>query len=172
MINVAIVYFSLTGNTKKVASEIKRQLEEKNIRISQVKLKGGEGSFLGNSLRALFCVKEKIEQGKWDFSEFDFILVGSPVWAFSPTPQVNTFLDRCSGLEGKKGAVFVTYKSGTGKNRALRIMKRGLLRKGMEEIYSFSISDKTTIDDGSLQKKMEFILASSSIPYQTEGGEE
>ncbi len=43
--NIAIVYFSLTGNTEKVALEIKRQLEEKNIKVSQIRLKGGEGTF-------------------------------------------------------------------------------------------------------------------------------
>lgn len=169
--NIAIVYFSLTGNTEKVACEIEKQLEEKNIRISKIKLKGGEGSFLGNSLRALLRTRAKIEQERLDFSKFDFIFVGSPVWALSPTPQINSFLDRCTGLEGKKGTVFVTYKSGTGKERALKIMKRSLLMKGVKEVYSFFISNKTTSEEGNLKKKMEFALASSPLPYKTKGGE-
>jgi flavodoxin len=169
--NVAVVYFSLTGNTEKVALEIKRQLEEKNIRISQIKLKGGESNFLGNSLKAMFRKRAEIEQGIRDFSEFDFIFVGSPVWALSPTPQVNTFLDMCSGLEGKKGTVFVTYKSGTGKDRALKMMKRDLLKKGMKEVCSFAVSNKTISEEGNLKKKMEFALASSPLSYKTKGGE-
>ncbi len=170
--NIAIVYFSLTGNTEKVALEIKRQLEEKNIKISLIRLKGEEGSFFGNSLKALFRVKAKTEQGEWNLSAFDFIFVGSPVWALSPTPQANAFLSKCSGVKGKNGAVFVTYKSGTGKGRALRIMKKELLKRGLKEIYSFFVSNKITIEDrDKLKKRIEFVLASSSIPYKTTRGE-
>ncbi|MBU0534029.1 MAG: NAD(P)H-dependent oxidoreductase [Candidatus Omnitrophica bacterium] len=165
---VAIVYFSLTGNTEKAAIEIENQLEKKNIQVSRIKLEGNFGTFLTNSFKALFRIKAKTEQLQWDMKEFDFIIVGSPVWAFSPTPQINTFLKKCIGLEGKNGAIFVTYGSGTGKGRALRIMKKELLLKGLKEIYSFSLSDKIISGDADkLNKKVEFILASSPISYKT-----
>ncbi len=172
MIKVSIVYFSLTGNTEKAAIEIERQLESKGIKVSLIKLGGELGTFIGNSLKALFRVKTKSEQSEWDMKEFDFVIVGSPVWAFSPTPQVNAFFKKCVGLEGKNAAVFVTYASGTGKERALRIMKKELFQKGLKEIYSFSISNKITGRDAdNLKKKIGFILESSPIPFSTKGGE-
>lgn len=168
---VAIVYFSLTGNTEKAAIEIEKQLEKKNIKVSLIKLEGKFGAFISNSIKALFRVRAKTEQSNWDMKKFDFIIVGSPVWAFSPTPQVNTFLKKCSGLEGKNGAVLVTYGSGTGKDRALSIMRKELLAKGLKEIYSFSLSDKITADREQLNKKIEFILESSPIPFEIKGEE-
>lgn len=166
---VAIIYFSLTGNTEKAAIEIRKQLEKISIQVSLVKLEGKFGTFVGNCIKALFRVKAKTEQPDWDMKEFDFVIVGSPVWALSPAPQINTFLKRCKGLEGKNGAVFVTYGSGTGKGRALRIMKQALFKKGLKDVYSFSISDKITREEEGLKKKIEFILASSPLPYKTKG---
>lgn len=163
---VALVYFSLTGNTEKTAIGIKQCLEKRNIKVSLMKLEGKFGTFIGNSIKALCRIKAKTEQHPdWDMKEFDFIVVGSPVWAFSPTPQVNTFLKKCMGLEGKSGVIFVTYGSGTGKDRALKIMKKELSAKGLKEIYSFSLSDKIIADKEQLNKKIEFILESSPIPF-------
>ncbi len=62
----------------------------------------------------------------------------------------------------------MTYKSGTGKGRALRIMKKDLLEKGLKEVYSFSISNKITSgDEESLNKKIEFTIASFPLIYKT-----
>ena len=167
----AIVYFSLTGNTEKVALEIARQLEQKNINISKIRLRGKTGNFCSNALQAFLRKKADIKEVRDDFSGIDFIFVGSPVWAFAPTPQVNTFLEQCRGLEGKTAVVFVTYGSGVGKGKALRIMKQKLLTKGVKGIYSFSISDKIVNAEENLRKKIEFALASSPLPYKTDGRE-
>ena len=157
----AVIYFSLTGNTQKIAANISEFLSERNVETTEVRLQGGEGSFMGNSLRALLRSRSKTEEKLWDLSEFDFIFLGTPVWAFSPVPAINTFLDRCKGLDGKKGNVFVTYGSGTGKERALKIMKKQLLEKGMKDVFSFSISDKVIKQGSSLDKKVSFFLNSS-----------
>ena len=161
---VAMVYFSLTGNTQKVAAEVARQLRESNITVEEIRLTGGEGTFLGNAARALLNSRVKaMNESKWELSGFDFIFLGSPVWVFSLTPAVNTFLDKCAGLEDKKCAVFVTYGSGLGKGRALRIMKQRLLDKGIKEIYPISLSARLLKDEGSLARRVKYFLDSLSL---------
>ncbi|HIE43359.1 MAG TPA: flavodoxin family protein [Candidatus Omnitrophica bacterium] len=161
---VAVVYFSFTGNTWKVVSKIIELLSERGFQTSEIRLKGGEGTFIGNCLRALFRLKPKTDRQRWDLSGYDFIFLGTPVWAFSPAPAVNAFLERCSGLEGKNGAIFVTYGSGIGKERTLKIMKRELLGKGMKEVFSFSIQDNVVKKDKNLDKKVKFFLDSAPLP--------
>ena len=162
---VAVIYFSLTGNTQKVADEIMNVLTEKGITFSRIPLKAVKRCFLVNFLKALFRGREEIEEG-WDLSGFDFIFLGSPVWAFSPHPSVNTFLEKSTGLEGKKGTVFVTYGGGLGKERTLRMMKEQLIRKGMKEVSSFSISERIIKRDKNLKKKVEFFVDSSPLPHE------
>ena len=167
----AIIYFSLTGNTEKTAFEIARQLKEKNINISTIRLKGRSSNFFGNCLLAILRKKTEIQQTKEDFSGFDCIFVGSPVWAFAPTPQINTFLEKCKGLKGKSSSVFVTYGSGTGKDKALRIMKQKLWTKGVKEVHSFSVSDKITKDAGKLRETVKSVLESLPFSYKTNEGD-
>jgi flavodoxin len=169
IMKVAIVYFSLTGNTEKAALEIEKQLENKGIKVSRIKLHGNPGTFMGNLLKALFRIKSNLKTASYDMKEFDFIVLGSPVWMFSPTPQVNTFFKKCGGMEGKNAIVFVTYGSGTGKERAINIMKQSLIKKGVKEVYCFSISDKITKDGENLKKKIEFALESSPFSYEKDG---
>jgi len=164
ILRVAIIYFSLTGNTQKVTAEISRQLRESNIAVEEIRLRGGEGTFLGNAARALVRSQVKVmDEDKWQLSPFDFIFLGSPGWAFSPTPAVNTFLDKCRGLKDKKWAIFVTYGSGLGKEKALQIMKGILLDKGAREVYPLSLSAKLVKDGKSLEKRVKYFLDSLSL---------
>jgi len=43
-------------------------------------------------------------------SDYDFIIIGQPVWAWSPTPAIRTYLNK-NDLSGKKVALFFTDSS-------------------------------------------------------------
>jgi flavorubredoxin len=40
---------------------------------------------------------------------YDCVLVGGPVWAFTASPVVITYLDEIESLKGKRAAAFVTH---------------------------------------------------------------
>jgi hypothetical protein len=52
----------------------------------------------------------------YDFNPepYDLIIIGSPVWAGSPTPALNTFLEE-TRISGKKLALFCCHLGGKGK---------------------------------------------------------
>ena len=99
-------------------------------------------SFLGNCLRSLFRIKGNVEGVDFNPVDYDFILLGSPVWAGSPAPALNTFLEKVSPLSGKSVCLFVTYGSGLGKDRALRIMKEKVEGKGGQVTQMLSVCEK------------------------------
>jgi len=133
----AIIYYSLTGNTKKAAEILagKLKLPFEIIRIREKKKRG----FLINAINALFKIRVEIDGTDLDLTRFNKVYFGSPVWAGSPAPALNTFLQVCTGLEGKEVSIFVTYGSGLGKERALKIMQNLIRKKGAKVIQNLSV---------------------------------
>jgi len=128
----AIVYYSYSGNTHNVAQAIVEHLTQKGEEAIPVRIRPlqEETSFALQSRDAFFGKKPELYRTLLDLSEYDRIILGSPVWAFRPAPAINTYLSTCSSLEGKEVYCFVTYGSGTGKGRAMRFMQQGLVAKG------------------------------------------
>lgn len=120
----AIIYYSYSGNTRKVA-EILAESLSKSGQVQQIELlaPGESTSFLTQCRRAFYHLKAKINPVEIDLSGYDLVCLGSPVWAFAPAPAMNTYLDLCTGLEGKKVILFTTYGSGIGNQRCLRYIQ-------------------------------------------------
>jgi len=136
----AIIYYSYSGNTKKVADILCASLREKGtVDIVELQSLDEPTSFLGQCRRALVKTKAQIKPVNLDLSGYDLICFGSPVWAFGPTPAMNTYLDKCSGLESKPIILLTTYGSGTGNQRCLHYMQGILKQKGVKQFSSFSI---------------------------------
>ena len=139
-----IIYFSLTGNTHELAQMISQELKHKNFDVDLVRLEpiGGAKTFAGQGMTALQRKRVNIGHVNFDLSMYDLIWFGSPVWAFSPAPALNTYLDKCHGLDGKKTVVFYTYGSGTGKGRAVKIVKEMLEHKEIKSLHSLLIAQR------------------------------
>ncbi|MBN1354338.1 MAG: NAD(P)H-dependent oxidoreductase [Candidatus Omnitrophica bacterium] len=154
----AIIYYSYTGNTHRIAELISGILKEKGeevtlIRVRPVKEKT---NFLVQCREAFLKKKPDISETVLDLGDFEKIIVGSPVWAFKPAPAVNTYLEKCSSVEGKKAICFVTYGSGTGRESALRAMGQALNEKGARVIASASFQQSEGA--GSCRGKLKKIL--------------
>ncbi len=143
-IRVCIIYFSLTGNTHKLAQIISQELKCRNFEVDLVRLEpiDGASTFAGQSMTALQRKRVNIGDANFDLSMYNMIWFGSPVWAFSPAPALNTYLDKCYGFDGKKVVAFYTYGSGTGKGRAVRIVNEMLEHKKIKSLHSLLIAQR------------------------------
>jgi NAD(P)H-dependent FMN reductase len=94
----------------------------------------------------------------FDLSGYDLICFGTPVWAFGPTPAMNTYLADCSGLEGKEIILFATYGSGAGKERCLNYMQNILAQKGAKGFKRFSIQQFKVNDKEFVLEKIKEII--------------
>ena len=138
--NSIIIYYSYSGNTRKVAEVLAEYLKQKGqAEIIELKAQDESASFFGQAARALWRKRAEIVPENFDLSKYDLICLGTPVWAFGPAPAMNTYLDKCSRVEGKDVILFTTYGSGTGNNRCHNYMQSILSKKGAKSFKRFSI---------------------------------
>lgn len=136
----AIIFYSYTGNTRKVAQELQQYLEKQgSVELIELKALDESRSFLGQCRRAFFKQEAKIEDVQCDLSGFNLVCFGTPVWAFGPAPAMNTYLKKCSGLEDTTTAVFTTFGSGMGNGKCIKKIQQALRQKGAKKFCSFSI---------------------------------
>ncbi|MDD4939292.1 MAG: NAD(P)H-dependent oxidoreductase [Candidatus Omnitrophica bacterium] len=136
-----IIYYSYSGNTQKAAEALSVYLKSEGSQADLIELKclDEEKSFLLQCRRAFQHKMGQLQPVNFDLSVFDLICLGTPVWAFGPAPALNTYLDKCSGVEGKEVVLFTTYGSGMGNERCLDYMQGILSTKGAKKFKRFSI---------------------------------
>ena len=88
----AICFYSFSGNTKAVAKVLKEALSQKgNVDLIELKPKNGSKNFFIQGMEGFTKKIIDILPVRQDFSEYDLVVIGSPVWAFGPTPTVRAF---------------------------------------------------------------------------------
>jgi flavodoxin len=136
----AIVYYSYSGNTRKVAEVLAEALRQKDeVDALELKAQDESSSFFLQARRAFAKVRARIEPINFDLSNYNLVCFGTPVWAFAPAPAMNTYLGRCFGLEGKEVILFSTYGSGLGRERCIKYMQAILKKKGARNFRKFFI---------------------------------
>lgn len=149
---IAIVFYSFSGNTKRLSLFLKEMLERKNHKVDIVEIKAEKE--IKSFFRQVFCAFLKreipLKRININFDEFDLIIFATPVWAFTITPHLRAFLEDIN-LEGKKTACFVTFGSGAGAEKALRELENILKNKKAKILFSFKIKDKDTKNKNFLQ---------------------
>ncbi len=101
------MYYSRTGKTKFVAEKIALELKAEIEEIVDLKNRTGLLGFLRAGYDATLGNETEIGETKKSPSDFDLILIGTPVWNGRPTPAIRTYLKK-NDLAGKKIAIFCT----------------------------------------------------------------
>jgi flavodoxin len=108
--NISVVYFSRTGNTKRFAQAIadttKTQIQD---------LATTEPSAVAN------C---------------DLLILGAPTEGSKPAPESVAFIEKMPKVEGKKAIVFCTCR--IWKGSTLKILEKELTAKGYQTVLSVS----------------------------------
>ena len=71
MKKAVVVYWSKTGNTKKVAHAIRQGLEKAGLHVT---------------------IKEQPEAGDEDFFDYDLVCVGAPAYSWHPPEPMDKYL--------------------------------------------------------------------------------
>ena len=116
--NAAIVYYSMSGNTRYVAEKLAASLGADLIPLVPQKAYPDSGfkKFLWGGKSAVMGEKPKLESYAFDSAAYDLVILGSPVWAGTFAPPLRTFLHQHrDDLKSKRLAAFFCCSGGPGK---------------------------------------------------------
>lgn len=123
---VALVYYSLEGNTQYVAEQITAHLDVDIFKLRSVKAypKGTVSKYLWGGKSVMMGEKPELEPYDFNPNNYDLILIGTPIWASSYAPPIKTFLAE-NNLSQKKIALF-TCSAGGGSQKCMKQFQEAL----------------------------------------------
>ena len=157
MRRIAIIYYSMSGNTEYVAKNISEKIEADLIKIVPKKAYPDSGfrKFIWGGKSAVMGETPKLEEYEFDSTKYDYIIFGTPVWASSFVPPIRTFIkENKEKLNGKKFAVFVCY-SGGGAEKVIEKLKTYLEIDSFEAVLVLIDPKEKQIDEN-INKIEEF----------------
>lgn len=116
-----VVYYSRTCTTKKIGDEIAARLKADKEEIIDKKNRKGIIGYLASGKDAVTKKLTEINKLKKNLKNYELLVIGTPIWAFSVTPAIRTFLTQVMDYN-KKVAFFCTM-GGSGAERAFKNMK-------------------------------------------------
>jgi len=105
-----VLYFSRTGNTKRMAEAIAQATQAPTFDMS--------------------CSEPSVVK------DFDLLIAGTPVEGFHPAKETKAFVESLPKTEGKKAILFCTYA--LWKGRTFGVLKKVLASKGYQTILDVS----------------------------------
>lgn len=109
--NGCVVYFSRTGNTKRLAQAI-----------------------ADTAKVAIFDIARTTPS---TIETYDLLILGTPVEGSSPAKETKTFIESMTKAENKKAILFCTYRI-FGNERTMKVIEKELKSKGYETILKVS----------------------------------
>ena len=109
--NACVVYFSRTGNTKRLAQAIADTVKAPIFDIASTQPSATEN--------------------------FDLLIIGTPVEGASPAKETVAFIESMPKMKGKKAILFCTNRL-FGSGRTMKIMEKMLDCKGYETVLKVS----------------------------------
>ncbi len=135
----AVVYYSLEGNTKKVANQISAKLNADIYELKEIKCKvpkEGFSKFFWGGKQVFMKETPDLEKLNFNVDEYDCIFIGTPVWSFTYSPAIRSFFKKYT-LKGKKIGIFCSHSGGL--KNTIQNMKDQLL--GNEFIAEIDVID-------------------------------
>jgi flavodoxin len=124
---IGIIVHSATGNTLSVAEKLREALANKGHAVSLERV-----TAMNDDPRAEGGSRLKDAP---DVGPYDAFVFAAPVWGFSLSTVMKTYLAQLPSLSGKRAGCFVTQQlshAWLGGNHAIRQMKGALKAKGAE----------------------------------------
>ncbi len=148
-----VVFYSRTGNTRKIGKEIAGILGSDADEITDLKDRSGMIGWIMAGRDATAKKPARIKYNN-DPSRYDIVIIGTPVWAWTVTPAVREYLSR---NRFKNVAFFCTAGSQIGKtfDEMEKLSKK--------PVAKFWVSDKAMDEKGSKDKIKGFCDKINSI---------
>ena len=91
---ILVVYYSRTGNTRKVAEEIRNSLDCDIEEIIDTKNRSGLLNYITSGYQASRKKLTTLENIKNDPASYDLLIIGTPVWASNVSTPIRTYINQ------------------------------------------------------------------------------
>ncbi len=112
--DIAVIYFSRSGNTAIMANKIAEMLDAELINIEAPKYEIGLNG-LANAAVSFQDREVEITPQTIDLAKYTKIYLGSPIWFYRPSPPIWKFAEN-NRFDGKDVVFFNSYNSNYGQN--------------------------------------------------------
>lgn len=121
-----VVYYSLSGHSRKIAQSKAAELNADILELLEVKKSGKFSAFTSGIYKAMAHKKAKLQNINIDFSIYDSIVIVMPIWAGSPAPAFNNLVDLLP--RDKNIELILTSDSGNSNQKNIKefLNKQGL----------------------------------------------
>jgi flavodoxin len=103
-----IVYYSRTGNTRMIAEEIAKHLKADIEEVKDTQNRKGIIGYLRSGYQANRKKLTSLEKPVNNPTEYDLIIIGTPIWAGKMSVPIRTYLNQFKD-EIEQMAIFCTY---------------------------------------------------------------
>lgn len=147
-----VVFYTYTGHTKYIAEMIKEKLNCDILEIKTVKPYSKDYDLVVEEYQNNESVKEtpRIEEIGIDLSKYNEIIIGSPVWWYTITPPIRTFLKE-NDLSGKTIIPFATNAGWLG--RTFKEIKSLCPNSNIEKEMNIVFTEDHTVNKLVTQKE-------------------
>lgn len=108
-----VIFYSLEGNTKFIASEIAKKVNADVLELKSKKdyPKTGFKKFFWGGKSVLFNEKPQLYSNDKNINKYDNIFIGTPIWVGTYAPVYNTFLEE-NNISNKNIYLFACHGGG------------------------------------------------------------
>ncbi|MDD1685890.1 metalloregulator ArsR/SmtB family transcription factor [Methanoregula sp.] len=171
-VRACVIYYSYSGITRGIAEGIRNA---SGCDIIEIRTKTPYSSFTVYTTGVLRSRKgdcDPIVPDEIDVSQYDILIIGTPVWAWKPSPAINAAVQALQGCEGKMAVIFTTCSNHPGE--ALPILSKALEERGVTVMAEISLDAEDTKNPDAGGEILRQIIAANPLRIADDGiaGEE
>ncbi|MCK9579503.1 MAG: ArsR family transcriptional regulator [Methanoregula sp.] len=141
----AIIFTSYTGTTHNVAEQVRKACGGNLIEVKSWDLVARLLMYMARHSPDIQVRDDGAPPGTIDVSNYDFVVIGTPVWMGKPPSGIRKTIAALTGCSGKPAVIFATCGEDPG--TTLSVLSADIEAKGMTVAGQLSLSQKE-IEDG------------------------
>ncbi len=150
---ILVVYYSRTGNTRKIAQEIATKLGCDIEELIDTKNRKGFLGYLKSGYDAIRKRPTILQPLKTNAEEYDLVIIGTPIWGWNVSTPVRTYIIQNRGKFNK--IAFFCTMGGSGDAKAFETMST---LTGLVPVSTMAITEKE-LKGGRYSTKLEKFIS-------------
>ena len=151
IVKILIAYYSRTNNTDRIAQSIAADCNADVLRIKDASSRSGAMGYFLSGRDAMFQRAGLIQKIDKDPAPYDLVILGTPVWAFSLSPPMRTFISEHK-TKFNRVAFFCT-EGGSGGQRVFTQMAQLI---GKQPVATLEVTENELKSGAELDKVKAF----------------